>query len=74
MTKRHVERQLKIRKEWHEERRRMDCKRAGGRENEGESVLSYKSLSATKAFFFFSRTNPPGIIYAGQCFLPLLVW
>lgn len=37
----------------HEERKRMDCKRAGGRENEGKSALRYKSLSATKEGFFF---------------------
>lgn len=60
-TNRQIERQLRTRKEWHEERKRIYCKWPGGRENEGEYVLSYKSLRATKAVF--SRTNPSAGTY-----------
>lgn len=37
--------------EQHEEGKRMGCKRAGGRQNEGENVLSYKSEVQQRHFF-----------------------
>lgn len=67
-TKRKAERQQRTRVAWRE---KEDCKRAGGRENEGEIVLKLQIDNCNKGGFFKNKSIWRHL-WAGKCFLPLL--